>query len=162
MSSVGLTHGGFYAHFPTKENLVAEAIDTMFADMQHRNAVMDTVLVDEVADPRPALRMFLDAYISLEHRDGPERGCPLPALATDMARNPGEARAHFAAGLEKLTCRIEAALARMNHDEPARDARAAVSQMVGAVALARAVDKGAQSDAILRDTLASMTEWLGV
>jgi TetR/AcrR family transcriptional regulator, transcriptional repressor for nem operon len=162
MSSAGLTHGGFYAHFSSKEKLIAEAIDAMFADAQHRNPALDETTVDKSADPRPALRKFLESYVSPEHRDGPERGCPLPALATDMARNSGAARTRFAIGLDKMTSRIEAALVSINNDDPSAEAKAAVAQVVGAVALARAVGKGAQSDAILRDTLASLTKRLGI
>ncbi|MBK7161979.1 MAG: TetR/AcrR family transcriptional regulator [Sphingomonadales bacterium] len=160
MSSAGLTHGGFYAHFSSKESLVAVAIDAMFNDTKHRNPAFDGVLVDKSADPRPALRKFLETYISPEHRDAPGRGCPLPALAADMARNSGAARERFANGLENVTSRIEAALARIDNENPSGEAKAIVSQMVGAVALARAVGKGAQSDAILRDTLASLTKRL--
>ncbi|RDV01438.1 TetR/AcrR family transcriptional regulator [Sphingorhabdus pulchriflava] len=162
MGSAGLTHGGFYAHFASKEALIAEAIDVMFTDMQHRSPAFDGALASELADPRPALRTFLEAYISPEHRDRPERGCPLPALASDLARNSDTARVRFAAGLAKLTSRIEAVLIRIDNDDPSGEARAAVSQMVGAVALARAVGEGAQSDAILHDTLASLTKRLDI
>ena len=128
MSSAGLTHGGFYAHFSSKESLVAVAIDAMFNDTKHRNPAFDGVLVDK--------------------------------SAADMARNSGAARERFANGLENVTSRIEAALARIDNENPSGEAKAIVSQMVGAVALARAVGKGAQSDAILRDTLASLTKRL--
>jgi TetR/AcrR family transcriptional regulator, transcriptional repressor for nem operon len=162
MANAGLTHGGFYAHFASKEALVAEAVDTMFADMQRRSPAPDHALVDEMSDPRDALRTFLESYISQEHRDRPELGCPLPALSADMARNSGVAQARFAVGLEKLTSRIEAMLAGIDDIHPSTEARAAVSQMVGAVALARAVGKGAKSNAILSDTLASLVARLGL
>lgn len=162
MGRAGLTHGGFYAHFASKEALIAEAIDSMFADLAHRSFAFDKAMVDELADPRPALRKFLGSYISPAHRDEPERGCPLPALATDMARSSDVARTRYANGLEKLVARIEAALVRMGNANPAEEARAAVSQMVGAVALARAIGKGPQSDAILRDTLSSLTKRLDI
>ena len=162
MASAGLTHGGFYAHFESKEARVAEAIDEMFADTKRRTPALDGALADEKADHRSALRAFLASYISPEHRDRPDRGCPLPALSADMARNSGPTQARFADGLERLTARIEAALASFDNVEPAGEARAVVAQMVGAVALARAVGKGPQSDAILRDTLASLLGRLGL
>lgn len=162
MADAGLTHGGFYAHFASKEAMVAEAIDGMFADGQRRNPALDKALANDGADRRSAFRAYLTSYLSAEHRDRPERGCPLPSLAADMARNSGAARERFALGLETLTSRIETALTPMGVADPAAEARAVVSQMVGAVGLARAVGKGEQSDIILSDTLASLTSRLGL
>ncbi len=162
MASAGLTHGGFYAHFASKEALVAEAIDGMFADGLRRNPSLAEAAASEGADCRSAFRAYLASYLSPEHRDRPERGCPLPSLAADMARNSGEARNRFALGLGRMTTRVEAALAPMGVEDAACEARAIVAQMVGAVGLARAVGEGEQSDAILRDTLASLTSRLGL
>ncbi len=162
MAKAGLTHGGFYAHFASKEALVAEAIEGMFADGQRRNPALGEALASDGADRRSAFRAYLESYLSAEHRDRPEFGCPLPSLATDMARNSGAARERFALGLDRLTARIEAALTPMGVVDPAAEARAVVSQMVGAVGLARAVGQGDQSDAILRDTLASLTSRFGL
>jgi TetR/AcrR family transcriptional regulator, transcriptional repressor for nem operon len=162
MASAGLTHGGFYAHFASKDVLVAEAVDAMFADGQRRNPAPDAALADETADRQSALRAYLASYLSPEHRDRPDRGCPLPALSADIARNAGAAQARFALGLDRMTSSTAAALTRIGVADPGREASAAVAQMVGAVALARAVGKGAQSDAILRDTLASLSARLGL
>lgn len=162
MASAGLTHGGFYAHFESKGALVIEAIDAMFADAQSRNPVFNEAPTNEKPDHRYALRTFLELYISADHRDRPERGCPLPALSADVARSSGPTQARFAVGLEKLTFRIETALVSINYDDPAGEARAVVAQMVGAVALARAVGGGEQSDAILQNTLTSMLDRLGL
>ncbi len=162
MASAGLTHGGFYAHFVSKEALVAEAIDGMFADGLRRNPSLAEAAASEGADCRSAFRAYLESYLSPQHRDRPERGCPLPSLAADMARNSGEARDRFALGLGRMTARVEAALAPMGVEDAGCEARAIVAQMVGAVGLARAVGKGEQSDAILRDTLASLTSRLGL
>lgn len=92
MASAGLTHGGFYAHFPSKDALVAEAVEAMFADAQSRTPALDDALADETTDVLGAFRTYLASYLSPAHRDGPERGCPLPALSTDMARTPGAAK----------------------------------------------------------------------
>lgn len=158
MASAGLTHGGFYAHFPSKKALVAEAVDAMFAEGQRRT----NALADPATDIRAALRAHLTSYLSPEHRDGVERGCPLPSLAADIARGAGAAAPRFAAGLQRLTSRIEAALDRIGVPVPDAEANAVVAQMVGAVGLARAVGKGPQSDAILRDTLMNLLARYGL
>jgi TetR/AcrR family transcriptional repressor of nem operon len=162
MASAGLTHGGFYAHFDSKDALVAEAVDVMFADMQRRTSALDKAMPGGAADPSCALRAFLASYISPEHRDRPDQGCPLPAMSADMARSSGAAKARFAMGLEKLTSRVETMLANVGNMSPSSEARAVVAQMVGAVALARAVGKGTTSDAILSDTLNSLQARLGL
>lgn len=162
MAGAGLTHGAFYAHFGSKEALVAEALDRMFIDAPQTSSALDLALADPAADVRAELRAFLERYLSPEHRDRPELGCPLPALAGDMARDEGHARAKFVSGLGRMTARTEAALARLGHCEAAAAASALVAQIVGAVALARAVGKGAQSDAILRDNLQSIKRNLGL
>lgn len=156
MASAGLTHGGFYAHFSSKDALVAEAVSAMFDHAKRRTPGLDEVLVDETADVRAAFRVYLASYLSPEHRDGPDRGCPLPALAADMARDAGAAQVNFAAGLEQITARIEAVMTRLGVDDPRGEAGAIVAQMVGAVGLARAVGPGDQSDAILSNTLKSI------
>lgn len=162
MAGAGLTHGGFYAHFPTKEALVVEAIDTMFADAQARNPALDMALRDPEADVPAALRGYLTEYLSPTHRDRPDRGCPLPALSADIARGPAATQTGFARGLDRLTARIAAALMRLERADPAGEASAVVSQMVGAVALARAVGPGAKSDAILDAALAELVVRLGL
>ena len=143
MARAGLTHGGFYAHFPSKEALVAEAIGTMFEDARGRVAE-----IDADGDPRAALRGYIDFYLAREHRDARDRGCPLPALSGDLARSAVGARERFGLGISRLTERLATALAGIGEAEPVSAASAMLSQLVGAVVLARAVD-GAASDALL-------------
>lgn len=162
MAGAGLTHGGFYAHFKSKEGLVAEAIDTMFADAHRRNPALSEALADPDADMSAALRQYLTSYLSPAHRDTPGGGCPLPSLAADIARGPGAARERFASGLDRLNARIEFALARLDVADPRAEAAAVVTQMVGAVGLARAIGAGPQSDAILHDSLADLLQRLGL
>lgn len=162
MASAGLTHGGFYAHFPSKDALVAEAVEAMFADAQSRTPALDDALADETTDVLGAFRTYLASYLSPAHRDGPERGCPLPALSTDMARTPGAAKTAFIQGFDKLRSRIEEVLSRIGTDDPRGEASAVLAQMVGAVGLARAVGNGPGSDAILQDTLTSLSTRLGL
>jgi TetR/AcrR family transcriptional repressor of nem operon len=147
MAQAGLTHGGFYAHFASKDDLVAEAIGTMFDDARARTSVIDVE-----GDPRKALKGYLDFYLSRAHRDTRDRGCPLPTLSGDFARSDGEAKARFGKGVARLTDRLATALERIGADDPAVEASTMLAQLVGAVALARAIGDGAESDALLART----------
>lgn len=150
MERAGLTHGGFYAHFSSKDDLIAEAVGTMFDDARAR-------LVAAADDePRRALRAYIDFYLSPAHRDNRERGCPLPALSGDLARADPAARERFGAGVKGLADRLAQRLRAIGHATPETDASAMLTQMVGAVALARAVADPAQSDAILADAHANL------
>ena len=102
MERAGLTHGGFYAHFESKDAMIAEAVDSMFLSARGRFDAIE----EANSDPRETLRIYLDFYLSQAHRDGRDRGCALPALSGDFARaeDPGQ-RARFGAGVEALTTR---------------------------------------------------------
>lgn len=147
MARAGLTHGGFYAHFASKDALVAEAMGMMFDDARGRSRMLD-----DIDDPRAAMRAYLAFYLSTVHRDGCERGCPLPALSGDMARSTGSGRDRFVAGVASLGARLANLLKRIGIEQPERDGNALLAQLVGAVSLARAVGTGPASDAILSDT----------
>jgi len=162
MAEAGLTHGGFYAHFPSKDALVAEAIDAMFADTQRRNPVLEDALADQQADMAAALRSYLSGYLSTAHRDRADRGCPLAALSGDIARGPDAARARFAQGIDRLTVRISSALERLDLPNPRREAGTLLAQLVGTMSLARALGRGERSDAMLADALAGLIARFGL
>jgi TetR/AcrR family transcriptional repressor of nem operon len=157
MKRAGLTHGGFYAHFESKDELIAEAIETMFLDARARWQMLDTE-----GDPRAVLRTYLDFYLSPLHRDARERGCPLPTLSGDFARAEGPVRDRFGVGVERLTSRLTEALKRIGLPDAEREGTALIAQLVGAVALARSVSDGAQSDALLADTHAALVARFGL
>ncbi|MEI9851893.1 MAG: TetR/AcrR family transcriptional regulator [Sphingomonas sp.] len=157
MARVGLTHGGFYAHFKSKDALVAAAIDTMFDDARAR---FNRMIGD--ADPRAGLRAYVDFYLSAAHRDARERGCPLPSLSGDLARLGPDARERFGKGVAAMKARIAAKFAELGAPDPALAAASMVAEMVGAVALARAVADPAQSDAILAEARASVIGRFGL
>ena len=104
MAKAGLTHGGFYAHFKSKNDLIEQAIGQMFDSAARR---YETTTKD--LDPGAALAAYLDFYLSRSHRDAPQRGCPLPALSGDLARMPAAARKRFTAGAQQVTARIGSA-----------------------------------------------------
>lgn len=160
MSAAGLTHGAFYAHFESKDGLVAEAVSEMFTDAAERAGGLKDLYALEGDELRQALRAYLEGYLSFSHRDRPDRGCPLPTLAADIARTEGQTRLNFVAGMDRMTGRIEGALERLGRTNPEADAKATVAQMVGAVGLARSMGSGQRSDAILRDSLNAIIERL--
>ena len=150
MKRAGLTHGGFYSHFASKDALVTEAIGAMFDDARDASRA-----IEAESDPRAALLGYIGFYLSRTHRDARERGCPLPTLSGALARATPAARDHFAAGVGALTQRLAVALGGLGVADPQAEASAVLSQMVGAVVLARAV-AGEASDAILADAKASL------
>ncbi len=152
MARAGLTHGGFYAHFHSRDALIAEAIGAMFADARRQNSAT----IDGAQTPAQALRRYVDTYLSPRHRDDRERGCPLPSLSADLARLDPTARARFGQGVAALTDRLASMLAAAGHQDADNAASSLLAEMVGAVSLARAVDDVAQSDAILARTRAAI------
>jgi TetR/AcrR family transcriptional repressor of nem operon len=157
MARAGLTHGGFYAHFASKDALVTEAIGTMFADARAR-----TEKIDADGDPRAVLRAYVDFYLSPAHRDSRDRGCPLPTLSGDFARSQPATRDRFGAGVDGIAGRLAAPLAQLGHARAEAEAHALLAQLVGGVALARAVGDPALSDAMLEDTHASIVARYGL
>src|SRR5678816_1217935 len=81
MKDAGLTHGGFYAHFASREAMLAEAADRAGAD-----GVAVVARAAAAAPPKPALRAMLEAYLSKEHVDNVETGCAIAALGSEMPR----------------------------------------------------------------------------
>nr|WP_246352474.1 TetR/AcrR family transcriptional regulator [Sphingomonas xinjiangensis] len=156
MKRAGLTHGGFYSHFASRDALVVEAIDAMFED-----ALRLSRAVEAKTEPRVALLDYIDIYLSRAHRDARERGCPLPALSGDLARAGPAARDRFTAGLAVLTERLSSAVAALGVEHPDVQASAILSQMVGAIVLARAVE-GPASDAILENARSSLISRYGL
>lgn len=157
MARVGLTHGGFYAHFASKDALVKEAIGTMFADARKR-----TERIDANGDPRAVLRAYVDFYLSPAHRDSRDRGCPLPTLSGDFARSQPATRDRFGAGVEGIASRLARPLAALGYADAQAESHALLAQLVGGVALARAVGDPALSDAMLADTHASIVARYGL
>jgi TetR/AcrR family transcriptional repressor of nem operon len=144
MAKAGLTHGAFYAHFESKDALIAQAIAHMFAETRQK-----FVTRTEDPDPAVALSNYIDMYLSSRHRDTPAGGCPLPSLSGELARLPGEARAQFTAGLKSLTVSLATRIEHLGHANAEQVAASVVAEMVGAMALARATDDPVHSDQIL-------------
>lgn len=149
MSEAGLTHGGFYAHFKSKDALVAESVAVMFSDARSRTSPLDHALAGAESDVRDALLRYCRSYLSSSHRDRPERGCPLPSLSADVARKGGAAADALARGLGAMSDRMARVLNRIGEDDAINKATAIVAQMVGAITLARTLGQTPESDKLL-------------
>jgi TetR/AcrR family transcriptional regulator, transcriptional repressor for nem operon len=141
MSGVGLTVGGFYAHFESKEALIAEACSAGFAETTARfRAYLDT---------RPKgkrMAALIDAYLSPSHRDNAAEGCMIAANGAELGRHPQATRAAFTAQVNAWLGLIDETL---RFEEVTADARGVASALVGALVLARSVDDHVLSDAFL-------------
>lgn len=157
MKAAGLTHGGFYAHFASKDALLVEAVDTALLDSR---ALYDRAAADR--SPREALSAFIFAYVSEAHRDRADNGCVLPALSADLPRMSEEVRGRYAAGLDRMTGRLCALLEAAGVADPQAAASSMVAEMVGAVALARAVPDAVQSTNILKHSRAAVLRRAGL
>ncbi len=149
MSESGLTHGGFYNHFSSKDELYAEAI-MQFA----RNDPPEhwqTLGFDGTAQGERLARLIVDAYLSREHLEDRDGSCPMVGLPSDVARGGSKLKSAFQQVLEMMVGVFEAG---MPHDEvPARErAISMVALCVGGMVLARAVEDEGLSDE-LRDTV---------
>jgi TetR/AcrR family transcriptional repressor of nem operon len=138
MKEVGLTHGGFYAHFPSKEALLAAALEDAFAQGRRRFGRITADL-----DGLDAFAAFLESYVTMEHRAHPERGCPVATIASDLPRQGPAIRAAFDAGLMSLIGRVANWLPGDDPQERQDLAGSLVAEMAGAVSLSRAVSDDA-------------------
>jgi TetR/AcrR family transcriptional repressor of nem operon len=130
MAGAGLTHGGFYAHFKSKDDLLTEAISYMFDD-----AYASFLRHTEGRAPADALSNYIDAYLATSHRDDRAHSCPLAALSGDLPNMPALARARFADGTERLV----AALAKLVKKLGAKNAEALAWSALAKCRRARAV-----------------------
>jgi len=151
MARAGLTQGGFYAHFASKDDLVAQAIDHMFGEAAAR---WDRET--EGKTPLAALAAYVDFYLSPTHRDTRSSGCPLPFLAADLPRLSEDAQRRFAAGLTRLRGRIADKFALAGRADAVADASSMTAELVGALSLARADPDREASDAILERSRAAV------
>lgn len=141
MKKAGLTHGGFYAHFESKDALVAEAIDAAFE--QSLASLSATV---ESTDPERRREVLMSRYLSDVHRDQPASGCVFAAMGSDAARLKPALRARFDANFETMI-----GLLSQGSDEPQVRAAAIAryTAAIGALIVSRAVRSRALSDEVL-------------
>jgi TetR/AcrR family transcriptional repressor of nem operon len=140
MSEVGLTAGGFYAHFPSKESLFAEAMASALDEGNVLRAAKSS------ADDDP-LRSLVSGYLSRTHRDRIAEGCPLPALTPDVSRASRKTRQLYEKQLMRFLENIETLLPESS---PRDSALALVAQCVGGLMISRAVNDEELSNRILK------------
>jgi TetR/AcrR family transcriptional repressor of nem operon len=145
MQEAGLTHGGFYAHFKSKDAFLAATLDTIFVRAREKAREMVAGL-----PPQHALATYIDNYVSVSHRDFPERGCPIVALNSDLPRQSEKFRAAFDRGVKSLVGALTSWLTDAGFSDAEKLASSILSAMVGAVSLSRAVLDRELSDELLK------------
>jgi TetR/AcrR family transcriptional repressor of nem operon len=152
MKEAGLTHGAFYAHFTSREAMLAEAARSAFAQSA---ATLSKVTAS--APPDKALTSLLTAYLSKAHQEQVASGCPLAALGSETPRQMHEVRRAATQHVKEVIDLV----ARLSPDwgQPGAHQRAlvTVSTMVGALLLARAVDDPGLSDSLRETALQHLT-----
>ena len=152
MKAAGLTHGGFYGHFGSKEDLEAQALSLALA----RSLTDWSKLVDSAA-ARP-LSALAGQYLSPHHRENIGEGCPIAALGADAAREGECVRGALTVGLEPVLALLSNIVPGRSKAQRRRKAIATLAEMVGAMILARAVNDPALSDEILAATSLNVSE----
>ena len=147
MAAAGLTHGGFYGHFDSKDALAAAACESAFAVSVDRWKKR----VSESHGKEAARRAIVDNFLSVKSRNSPGQSCPTAAMAGDVAREPEKApvRQVFAQGVEQLLHILEALQAGRQTSENRRESLADLATLVGAQILARATSQTALSEELL-------------
>ncbi|MCA1360167.1 MULTISPECIES: TetR/AcrR family transcriptional regulator [Bradyrhizobium] len=145
MKEAGLTHGGFYAHFDSREALVIEA----FAYAMDRSMEHWRKLTGEVA-PEKRLALIAESYLSTLHRDNPGHGCSIPALGAEIARESPKTRKAFAGKLDEMIEALTDTIPNMPRKAARKQAIATLATMAGTMLLARIAGSSELSDEMLK------------
>lgn len=157
MQAAGLTHGGFYAHFKSKDALLTEALEGVFQESTRKfHHVTDGL------PPREALVRYIDFYVSPAHRDNLSRECPIVALNSDLPRQSRKFRATFDAGIQLLVRRLTGWIEAAGISDSEALAASVLSAMAGAVAVSRTVLDKCLSDDLLKSTRENIKARLGL
>lgn len=144
MKDAGLTHGGFYAHFDSREALVIEA----FAHAMDRSTERWRKL-GETTPPEQRLTAIVDSYLTPVHRDDPGHGCAVPTLAAEIARESPKTRRAFAGKLEQMIDMMADQIPDVPRKAARKQATAAIATMMGTMVMARVAGTGEFSEEIL-------------
>jgi TetR/AcrR family transcriptional repressor of nem operon len=142
MKEAGLTHGGFYAHFASRNALLAEAMDRAGRDSAART---EKGIASRPVDGASPFRALVEGYLSERHLAATESGCPVAALASEMPRQTSEVRAVATRWVRGMFATVQRALPDAQPDRCALIA----SQLVGTLQLARALGGNAEGKALL-------------
>jgi AcrR family transcriptional regulator len=144
MKEAGLTHGGFYAHFASREALLAEALE--HAGGQSNARLRERMRVRTATGESP-LSALVNEYLSALHMEALEHGCPVAALSSELQRAPDALREVSRSRVRALAAVVEAAL---GPDAPAGSGWAIAASLVGAVQMARVLGPDGGGDDVLR------------
>lgn len=151
MKEAGLTHGGFYAHFASRDALLAEA-----ADRAGAQGVEDLARIAGAAPAGQSLPALLRAYLSREHVAQADVGCPVVALGSEMPRQAPEVRSAATRRIKELIDLVGRQMPEWGQPGAHEQALFTVAAMVGALTIARAVDDPKLSDAMRHAALAGL------
>jgi TetR/AcrR family transcriptional repressor of nem operon len=144
MKEAGLTHGGFYAHFDSRESLLVEAFAyAMDRSMEHWRKTA------EQTPPEKRFAMIVDSYLNTTHRDDPGRGCAVPTLGAEIARESPKTRKAFAAKLEQMIDMVAEQMIDLPPKAARKQAAATLATMMGTLVLSRIAGNGEFSNEIL-------------
>ena len=144
MKDAGLTHGGFYAHFPSREALVIEA----FTHAMDRSTANWRKL-SEAAAPEKRLSRIVNGYLAPLHRDDPGHGCAVPALGAEIARESARTRRVFSGRMSQMIDMLAEQMHGLTPRAARKQAMAAMATMIGALVMSRIAGSGEFSDEIL-------------
>ena len=139
MKSAGLTHGGFYGYFKSKDDLIAQAL---------------AEVLGRATTPPANLAAYAERYLSPAHRNNVAGGCPVAALASETIRQPGSARAEMTAALKRHIEHLSRVAPGADEADKRRAAVGSWASMIGAMILARVSDESKFSDELLSETRA--------
>lgn len=154
MAEAGLTHGGFYRHFASKEDLAAAAVESAFAHMRTR-----LEQITATAPPGKKLGALIDTYLTEAHRDQPQHGCVMASVGMEAQRAGGVVQAAYEDGIARLLALFAAQIAAPSRQQRDDRAQAVLSVMVGGLLLARALrsDAAASKRALANARRAAMS-----
>src|SRR6201991_2599172 len=144
MKDAGLAHGGFYAHFDSREALVIEA----FAHAMDRSTERWRKLAEQTPLEK-RLATIVNSYLTPVHRDDPGHGCAVPTLGAEIARESPKTRRAFAAKLEQMIDVLAAQIPEVPRKAARKQAMATVATMMGTLVLSRIAGNGEFSDEVL-------------
>jgi TetR/AcrR family transcriptional repressor of nem operon len=157
MREADLTHGGFYAHFPSKDAFLTESLNEILAQAAEKRRELT-----EGLGPHEALVAYIDYYVSARHRDHPGGGCPIVALNSELPRQSQKFRAAFDYGVQRLIGWLGHLMNEAGITDSEKRAAATLAAMAGAVALSRAVSDREFSDALLQTANSGIKAQLGL
>jgi TetR/AcrR family transcriptional repressor of nem operon len=144
MKASGLTHGGFYKHFSSRDDLVVEAIEESLRELTQ-------TLIDAAkrSGARAPWKSIIETYLSLERCDRADRGCPIAALAPDIARTPSAMKQRLSAAILKFRADLIPFMPGRTSEEKSASFLMIITSMVGTIAIARTMPELAVRQRIL-------------